>query len=47
MKFKIAIFASIILVGTQLGMEPSKATPASDAKPQAQLSPDVCAISKQ
>jgi uncharacterized protein YecT (DUF1311 family) len=41
MKFKIAIFASVILVGTQLGMKPSKAIPASDAAPQTQLSPTV------
>lgn len=41
MKFKIAIFASVILFAAQLGMEPSKAIPASDAKPQTQLSPTV------
>ncbi|MBD2472421.1 DUF1311 domain-containing protein [Nostoc sp. FACHB-145] len=29
MKFKIAIFASVILFGTQFGMEPSQALPAS------------------
>ncbi|MBD2358098.1 DUF1311 domain-containing protein [Tolypothrix sp. FACHB-123] len=37
MKFKIAIFASVILFGTQFGMEPSQALPASDAKPQTPL----------
>ncbi|PHJ60938.1 hypothetical protein VF14_15835 [Nostoc linckia z18] len=37
MKFKIAIFASVILFATQLGVEPSKAIPASDAKPQTPL----------
>ncbi|MBD2168809.1 DUF1311 domain-containing protein [Calothrix membranacea FACHB-236] len=37
MKLKTAIFASVILFATQLGMEPSKAIPASDAKPQTPL----------
>jgi uncharacterized protein YecT (DUF1311 family) len=41
MKFKIVIFASVILFGTQLGVEPTKANPASDAKPHTQLSPTV------
>lgn len=42
MKFKIAVFASVILVGTQVGMEPTKATPVSDAaNPHTQVSPTV------